>query len=134
MAVCTGREIDLKNDVFTVIEALDSGIFTFSCYSLLWKHTDFEASTRMTIWDGRDGNDDFFIRRYNSNTYNDESGYLSNGDIISLLHVLSGTALYSHPVLLDDGTQQVSCHGNGNDENKVRIELIDDSKFLKKYS
>ncbi|CAG8727187.1 7253_t:CDS:2, partial [Funneliformis caledonium] len=39
-------------------------------------------------------------------------------------------SLYSHPKLLEDGTQEVSCHGNGNDENnKWRIELIDDSKL-----
>ena len=42
-----------------------------------------------------------------------------NGDIISLFHVATNNnlPLYSHPILLDDGSQEVSCHGNGHEEN-----------------
>ena len=72
----------------------------------------------MTIFEGRDGNDDWLIRRYSPNTSYDDSGSLNHGDIISIFHNLGNKlALYSHNILLDDGTQEVSCHGNGNDEN-----------------
>ncbi|CAG8595492.1 1852_t:CDS:2 [Funneliformis caledonium] len=147
MAVCNGQELDLKNDVFTVIEAHGTSVNAGSPVpfntTIGFKHqatkaflhshnfnsgcTSITNHLQVTIWDGRDGNDDWVIRRYGSK---DNSGYLSNGDIISLHHVLNDRSLYSHPVLLDDGTQEVSCHGNGNVENnKWRIELIDDSKI-----
>ncbi|CAI2198516.1 16024_t:CDS:2, partial [Funneliformis geosporum] len=122
MVVCKGWEIDLKNDVFTIIEAYGTSVCTGSPVPLNsiigFKHQATEA----TIWKGRDDNDDFVIKRSKN-----VSCYLLNGDIISITHVNTGySALYSHPVLLDDGTQEVSCHGNGNDvNNKWRIELID---------
>ncbi|CAI2184982.1 276_t:CDS:2 [Funneliformis geosporum] len=147
-AICNGREIDLKNDVFTVIEAHNTsvnagspvpfnaiiGFKHLATESHLHSHhrlTPISKHQQVTIYNGRDVNDNWVIRRYNSIASKDESGYLSNGDIISLTHVNTGyPALYSHPVLLDDGTQEVTCHGNGNDENnKWRIELIDDSKL-----
>ncbi|CAG8485106.1 16125_t:CDS:2 [Funneliformis caledonium] len=140
-AVCNGRELDLKNDVFTVIEAHNTSVNTGNPVpfnsTIGFKHqatkaflhshsrnTPISKHQEVTIWDGRDENDDWVIRRYGSK---DNSGYLSNGDIISLLHVNTARiALNSHPLLLDDGTQEVCCHENGNyDNNKWRIELID---------
>ncbi|CAG8577243.1 13691_t:CDS:2 [Funneliformis caledonium] len=145
MAVCNGRELDLKNDVFIVIEAYGTSVNTgdpvpFNS-TIGFKHQATEEATlnshpinipdskhqQVTICYGRDNNDDWVIRRYGSK---DDSCYFSNGEIISLIHVTTDGSLYSHPKLLEDGTQEVSCYGNGNDENnKWRIELIADSKL-----
>ncbi|RIA81362.1 concanavalin A-like lectin/glucanase domain-containing protein, partial [Glomus cerebriforme] len=69
--------------------------------------------------------DDWLIRRYNS-TISYDTGHLMNGDIIGLFHINTNKpALYSHPILLGDGTQEVSCYGEGDEKyNKWRIELI----------
>ena len=77
----------------------------------------------MTLCPGRGFDDDWIVRRYSPYASYDDSYHLINGDIISLFHVSTNKpALYSHPILLDDGSQEVSCHGNGNDENnKVHI-------------
>ncbi|CAI2175258.1 8944_t:CDS:2 [Funneliformis geosporum] len=151
MAVCNSLGIDLKNDVFTIIEAYGTSVNTGSPVPLNsiigFKHqategrlhshgigvggTPISKYQQATIWKGRDVNDNWVVQRYNSIASKNESGYLLNGDIISIIHVNTGyPALYSHPVLLDDGTQEVSCHGNGNEENnKWRIELIDGSNL-----
>lgn len=46
-----------------------------------------------------------------------------NGDIIGLFHNRTNKpALYSHAVLLGDGSQEVSCSGDGSESNnKVQI-------------
>lgn len=41
-----------------------------------------------------------------------------NGDIIGLFHNKTNkSALYSHAVLLGDGSQEVSCSGDGSESN-----------------
>jgi hypothetical protein len=41
-----------------------------------------------------------------------------NGDIIGLFHNKTNKpALYSHAVLLGDGSQEVSCSGDGSESN-----------------
>ncbi|CAG8614854.1 16459_t:CDS:2 [Funneliformis caledonium] len=124
MVVGTGRKIDLKNDLLKLMHQATGGILhshVISCGSTpLMKHQQ-----------GRNGDDDWLIQRYNSIYSKDDSVYVCNNDMISLIHFNSNnTALYSHPILFGDGSQEVSCHGNGNDENnKWRIELVDDSEL-----
>jgi dolichyl-phosphate-mannose--protein O-mannosyl transferase len=61
--------------------------------------------------------DDWLIRRYNSTTSYD-TGHLMNSDIIGLFHIITNKpALYSHTVLLGDGSQEVSCYGDGSEKN-----------------
>lgn len=77
----------------------------------------------MTICPGGGNIDDeWLIRRYNPITSYD-TGQLMNGDIIGLFHIRTNkSALYSHMVLLGDGSQEVSCYGNGSESNnKVQI-------------
>ncbi|CAG8777075.1 9607_t:CDS:2, partial [Funneliformis caledonium] len=100
-AVCNGRELNLKNDIFIVIEACGTSINTgdpvpFNS-TIGFKHQAKEEGIlhshsinipdskhqQVTIWSGRDGNDDWVIRRYGSK---DDAGYFSNGEIISLTH------------------------------------------------
>ena len=72
----------------------------------------------MTLFPKGNEDDNWIIRSYSPYASYDDSYHLLNGDIISLFHVATDKpALYSHPILLDDGTQEVSCFGNGNDEN-----------------
>ncbi|CAI2175352.1 13966_t:CDS:2 [Funneliformis geosporum] len=146
MVVGNGREIDLKNDVWTVIgpygTSVNAGspvpfntIVGFNHQSTggnLHSHnmndgriTPISKQQHVTINPGISCDDDFFIQRYNSTK--DESEYLMNGDIIYLFHITTNKpALYSNSISFADGTQEVSCHRNGNNENKKwRIELID---------
>ncbi|CAG8538434.1 9766_t:CDS:2 [Funneliformis caledonium] len=149
MVVGNGWEIDLNNDVFTVIEAFDTSVSAGSSVpfntlvgfkhqatgGILHSHTMYYGSTplmkhqQVTIWPKRNNDDDWLIRRYNSK---EDSSYLSDGDIIILIHDKSNkTALYSHPMLFGDGTQEVSYHGNGNDENnKVKSVMNGSRNFL----
>ncbi|CAI2178060.1 5272_t:CDS:2 [Funneliformis geosporum] len=151
MVVGTGRKIDLNNDVFTVIEANGTSVSVGSpllfnnivgfkhqatggilhSHGLNFGSTPLMRHQQVTLRQGRNGDDDWLIRRYNSAISKDDSVYVCNNDIICLIHFKSDKpALYSHPILFGDGSQEVSCHGNGNDDNnKWRIELIDDSKL-----
>ncbi|CAJ0634474.1 1001_t:CDS:2 [Entrophospora sp. SA101] len=149
MVVCNGQEIDLKNDIWTFIEAHDAresvgGLVYFNTIigfkhqatgSNLHSHIKHHGVTpkskhqQVTLYGDVNFDDDWLIRRYSPNASYDDSGSLSHGDIISLFHAMSDKhklALYSHDILLDDGTQEVACYGNGSDENnKWRIELVD---------
>ncbi|GES75980.1 glycosyltransferase family 39 protein [Rhizophagus clarus] len=117
MAICNGEEIDLENDIWSVIGASGKNIKEV---------TPISKQQQVTICPGG-GNidDDWLIRRYNPNISYD-IGYLMNGDIIGLFHVRTNRpALYSHNALLGDGSQEVSCSGDGSEcNNKWRIELI----------
>ncbi|GBC46652.2 uncharacterized protein OCT59_017718 [Rhizophagus irregularis] len=146
MVICGGQEIDLKNDVWTIIGANGESIKEGDPVSLNniigFKHqatgcylnshgTSYERATpitkqqQVTMCSDRDSNNDWVIRRYNSTTSYD-IGHLMNGDIISLFHIKTNKpALYSNAILLGDGSQEVSCYGDGSDKNnKWRIELI----------
>ncbi|CAI2170517.1 15504_t:CDS:2 [Funneliformis geosporum] len=149
MIVGNGRKIDLDNDVWTVIGQYGTSVIAGSPVPLntiigfnhqatggnLHSHdmndgriTPISKQQKVTINPGISRDNDFLIQRYNSKSSKDDPGYLMNGDIICLFHITTNkpAALYSHSVLFGDGTQEVSFHGNGNDENsKWRIELID---------
>ncbi|PKK76216.1 concanavalin A-like lectin/glucanase [Rhizophagus irregularis] len=144
--ICSGQEIDLKNDVWTVIGANGKSINEGDLISLNniigFKHqatgcylhshnTSYERVTpisklqQVTLCSDRCMDDNWLIRRYNSITSYD-TGHLMNGDIICLFHINTNKpALYSHTVLLGDESQEVSCYGDGSENNnKWRIELI----------
>ncbi|POG53447.1 hypothetical protein GLOIN_2v1792406 [Rhizophagus irregularis DAOM 181602=DAOM 197198] len=72
----------------------------------------------LTLRPGEIGVDDeWLIRRYNLTTSYD-TDHLMNGDIIGLFHnITNKPALYSHAVLLGDGSQEVSCFGDGSENN-----------------
>ncbi|CAG8511320.1 uncharacterized protein OCT59_017712 [Rhizophagus irregularis] len=146
MVICSGQEIDLKNDVWTVIGANGKSINEGDLISLnniigfrhqetgcyLHSHnTSYERVTpisklqQVTLCSDRCMDDNWLIRRYNSITSYD-TGHLMNGDIICLFHINTNKqALYSHTVLLGDESQEVSCYGDGSENNnKWRIELI----------
>jgi dolichyl-phosphate-mannose--protein O-mannosyl transferase len=75
--------------------------------------------------------DDWFIRRYNTNTTSyDNTGHLMDGDNISLFHISTNKpALCSHTILLGDGSQEVfCCHGDGSDRNN-KVLYIFNSKY-----
>ncbi|CAG8467983.1 172_t:CDS:2 [Funneliformis caledonium] len=122
--VGNGQVVDIKNDVYTVIEAYGTSVSAGSPVSF---NTIVEFKHQATGGINRD--DDWLIRRFSSNTSKDDPDYLLDGDIISLIHDNTDKpALYSHLMLFSDGSQEVSCHENGYDENNMwRIELIDDS-------
>jgi dolichyl-phosphate-mannose--protein O-mannosyl transferase len=76
----------------------------------------------VTICSDRGIDNNWLIQRYNFTTsYN--VGHLMNGDIVSLYHINTNKpALYSNTVLLGDGSQEVSCYGDGSEKNnKVQI-------------
>ncbi|CAB4384031.1 unnamed protein product [Rhizophagus irregularis] len=128
MAICGCQEIDLKNDVWTIIGANGKSIKEGDPVSLNniigFKHqatgcylnshgTSYDRATpitkqqQVTMCSDRDNNNDWVIRRY----------------IQPLPMTLP--ALYSNAILLGDGSQEVSCYGDGSDKNnKWRIELI----------
>jgi dolichyl-phosphate-mannose--protein O-mannosyl transferase len=65
----------------------------------------------------RGADNDWLIRRYKSTTSYD-IGHCMNGDIINLFHIRTNKpALYSNTVLLGDGSQEVSCYGDGSEKN-----------------
>ncbi|GBC05215.1 hypothetical protein RclHR1_00610027 [Rhizophagus clarus] len=147
MVICSGQKKDLENDIWTVIGASSksfnegdyvslNNIIGFRhqatrCY--LHSHgtnyervvTPISKQQQVTLCSDRSVDADWLIRRYNSTTSYD-TGHLMNGDIICLFHISTNKlALYSHTVLLGDGSQEVSCYGDGSDRNnKWRIELI----------
>ncbi|UZO00633.1 uncharacterized protein OCT59_011755 [Rhizophagus irregularis] len=96
MVICSDLEIDSENDVWILVE----------------------TNGKVTLRPGEIGVDDeWLIRRYNLTTSYD-TDHLMNGDIIGLFHnITNKPALYSHAVLLGDGSQEVSCFGDGSENN-----------------
>ncbi|RGB35669.1 concanavalin A-like lectin/glucanase domain-containing protein [Rhizophagus diaphanus] len=146
MVICSGQEINLKNDVWTVTGASGKNINEGDLISLNniigFKHqatgcylhshdTSYERVTpisqqqQVTLCSDRGSDVDWLVRRYNSTTSYD-TGHLMSGDIIGLFHISTNKqALYSHAVLLGDRSQEVSCYGDGSEKNnRWRIELI----------
>ncbi|PKK60326.1 concanavalin A-like lectin/glucanase [Rhizophagus irregularis] len=144
MVICNDREIDLKNDVWTITRAKGTRVILGDPVSLdtivvlehqatglnLHSHdTSHEKFTPISkhqqvtlcgIGNTENTDDEWRIQRFNH-----DSGHLMNGDIISLFHVNTNKPLYSHTILLGDGSQEVSCYGDGSEtNNKWRIELI----------
>ncbi|CAG8440495.1 4202_t:CDS:10 [Funneliformis caledonium] len=136
LAIGNGKEIDMKNDIWTVIGAHDKSVSRGSpvlfntiigfkhqasggnLHSHFLKIKPESKYQQVTVFLGENNDDNWLIRRHNSNAYYDDSGHLMNGDIICLFHIsTSKPALYSQPIFSDDGTQEVSCYGNGKDEN-----------------
>ncbi|EXX72038.1 uncharacterized protein OCT59_017684 [Rhizophagus irregularis] len=154
MVICNRQEIDLENDVWIVIRASGTRVIAGSPVPIsaiigfrhqateynLHSHeicdikvTPISRQQQVSLYDNTSNNinidDDWLIRRYNSNiTTYDDTGYLRNGDIISLFHIRTNRpALCSHTILLGDESQEVFCHHGDESErnNKWRIELID---------
>ncbi|CAB4481417.1 unnamed protein product [Rhizophagus irregularis] len=147
MVICSDEKTNLENEVWTIIGASGKSInegIPVSLNSIVgFKHkatecnlhshdtnqgkfTPISKQQQVTICPGGGNIDDeWLIRRYNPITSYD-TGQLMNGDIIGLFHIRTNkSALYSHMVLLGDGSQEVSCYGNGSESNnKWRIELI----------
>ncbi|CAB4423282.1 unnamed protein product [Rhizophagus irregularis] len=123
MVICDGQELDLKNDVWTIIGAngisikegdpvslnniigfkhLETGCYLNSHGTSYGRVTPMSKQQQVTMCSDRDSNNDWVIRRYNSTTSYDV-GHLMNGD----------------------GSQEVSCYGDGSENNnKWRIEII----------
>ncbi|CAG8531528.1 15905_t:CDS:2 [Dentiscutata heterogama] len=116
--------MDLINDVWTIIGANDESVNTGNSVSFntviglkhqateicLHSHSTSYGVTpkskyqQVTLSSGRNVNDDWQIRRFGPDA---SYSRLLNGDVISLFHISTGKpALYSHPVLLDDGSQE----------------------------
>ncbi|CAB4423317.1 unnamed protein product [Rhizophagus irregularis] len=150
MVICNRPERDLENDVWTIIGANGTSISEGTPVSLNtiigFKHqaighnlhshdtsydkvTPISKQQQVTMCSHVNIDDDWFIRRYNTNTTSyDNTGHLMDGDNIGLFHISTNKpALCSHTILLGDGSQEVfCCHGDGSDRNnKWRIELID---------
>ncbi|CAG8441615.1 13527_t:CDS:2 [Ambispora gerdemannii] len=69
-----------------------------------------------------DANDSWIVQRHSYNQIYDNSSYWHVDDIISLHHAATGLALHSHDHALDAEHQEVTCFGNGHEENdKWRI-------------
>ncbi|GES75956.1 glycosyltransferase family 39 protein [Rhizophagus clarus] len=161
MVIGNEQEIDLKNDVWTIIGAKGTGVNKggpvsldtivvfkhqatgYNLHSHDMSHEKFTPISRhqqglrycknwlssllcyillilVTLCGIINTDDEWRIRRFD-----DDSGHLMSGDIISLFHVNTNKPLYSHSILLGDGSQEVSCHGDGSEtNNKWRIELI----------
>ncbi|CAI2193284.1 12185_t:CDS:2, partial [Funneliformis geosporum] len=137
--VGNGQEMDLNNDVWTVIGPYGTSVIAGSPVPFntnigfnhqatggnLHSHdindgkiTPISKQQQVTVNPGISCDDDFLIQRYNTKSSKDHPEFLMNGDIICLFHITTNKpALYSHSILFGDGTQEVSCHGNGNDEN-----------------
>ncbi|PKY32419.1 hypothetical protein RhiirB3_420132, partial [Rhizophagus irregularis] len=128
MVICSDLEIDSENDVWILVETNGKGknevdptpIIGFKHKSTgycLHSHNTNNGKI-VTLRPGEIGVDDeWLIRRYNLTTSYD-TDHLMNGDIIGLFHnITNKPALYSHAVLLGDGSQEVSCFGDGSENN-----------------
>ncbi|CAG8753143.1 6708_t:CDS:2, partial [Racocetra persica] len=137
MAICNGQEIDLKNDVWIILGANNKkavnienpvsfntviGLKHQATEVCLHSHdmnygkvTPKSHYQQVTICPGRNSDDNWEIRSFGSGAF---CNYLRDDDTISFFHITtSKPALYSHNVLLDNGCQEVCCHGYGSDEN-----------------
>ncbi|CAG8695256.1 5692_t:CDS:2, partial [Acaulospora morrowiae] len=146
-AVCTGQNIDSKNDAWKIIGAFEvnvknGGLLSSSTvFGLMHQDTGGNLHSHHAEWGGsqksnhqqatitlyKDNYDDWLLQCYNPIIDDNDSAHLMSGDIISLFHKNTNQPLYSHEVLLDDGAQEVSCHGNDFNFNSTlqwRIELI----------
>ncbi|CAG8442426.1 3648_t:CDS:10 [Acaulospora colombiana] len=143
MVVCGGQVKDFKNDLWTVVGAYDTSVTIGGLVSLntaigfkhratgenLHSHTFAYGKTlksnqqQVTIFPNANADNNWIVREYRSP---DDTGILFNKNSISIRHVSTNGMLYSHNVLLDDQTQEVSCNGDGSDENnKWYIELVE---------
>ncbi|GES75959.1 glycosyltransferase family 39 protein [Rhizophagus clarus] len=150
MVICNGQEIDLKSDVWTVIGANGKSVITGSPVSLnttigfkhqatghnlhshdtnYGRYTPISKQQQVTLCRDVNTDDDWLVQRYSPNTPNsfDNSGNLMSGEIIDLSHSKTNKSLYSHSIILGDGSQEVSCHKDESEtNNKWRIELVTD--------
>ncbi|CAG8758169.1 12070_t:CDS:2, partial [Acaulospora morrowiae] len=134
MVVCTGQEIDYKHDLWTVYDKSNySGDSLYISAGFIFKHketggflhshvTQFGKTPKsnyqqVTLLGGDDSH--WIIRHYSSKVDYNYLDHLMDGDIISLFHKVTNIPLYSHDVLLDDRTQEVSCYGDGFEDNNM---------------
>ncbi|CAG8655548.1 23827_t:CDS:2, partial [Gigaspora margarita] len=134
--ICSTQWMDLVNNVWTVVRAHNNDVNVGKSVSFgtvigfkhqatkIWLHSHgkYAGSTpkskyqQVTLCGDRNSDDDWIIRCFDSDIPSNHD-HLLNEDAISLFHITTGKPLYSHPVLLDDGSQEVGCYGNGNDKN-----------------
>ncbi|CAG8593442.1 5554_t:CDS:2, partial [Dentiscutata heterogama] len=144
MVICSGKEIDLVKDVWTIVGAHDESVnmgnsvlfnsiigFKHQATNLcLHSHgtgagvTPKSNSQQVTLCPGRGGDNDWLVRRFGPDT---SYSHLTNEDVINLFHIATNKpALCSHSVILNDGSQEVCCNGDGSDEkNMWLIKLIE---------
>ncbi|CAG8706958.1 18873_t:CDS:2, partial [Acaulospora morrowiae] len=140
MAVCNGQEIDYEHDLWTICD-INVGDPLSIRNIIAFKHiktggnlhshdniflrggTPKSNHQQVTIY--MDGNsDDYWIIRHPISKVDPD--HLMSGDIIRLFHKNTNIPLYSHDVLMDDGTQEVSCNEDGREDNNMWcIELIE---------
>ncbi|GBC05212.1 hypothetical protein RclHR1_00610024 [Rhizophagus clarus] len=123
-SVNVGDPVSLNNTIGLKHHA--TGCYLHSHDTTHGRVTPISRQQQVTLSpDERNSEDDWLIRRYNQTT-SYETCHLMSGDIIGLFHVKTNKpALYSYNVLLGDGSQEVSCSGDGSESNnKWRIELI----------
>ncbi|CAG8596564.1 20_t:CDS:2, partial [Acaulospora morrowiae] len=122
--VCTGQNIDSKNDAWKIIGAFnvnvkDGGLVSsISVVGLMHQDTGENLHShpihvtpksnhqQATIFGYKNSDDDWILQCYNPVTDDSDSAHLMNGDVINLIHRNTNQPLYSHEVLLDDGTQE----------------------------
>ncbi|CAG8733339.1 11084_t:CDS:2, partial [Acaulospora morrowiae] len=131
MVVCNGQEIDYEHDLWTICDTKvgDSlsirNIIAFKhkktggnlhSHVLLYGTTPKSNHQQVTIFMKKNLDDYWTIRHF---IPKDDPDQLISGDIISIFHKHTNIPLYSHDVLMDDGTQEVSCNGDGREDNNM---------------
>ncbi|CAG8570350.1 18361_t:CDS:2, partial [Acaulospora morrowiae] len=131
MVVCNGREIDYEYDLWTICDTNVGDPLSIRNI-IAFKHkktggnlhshglrngtTPKSNHQQVTIFMNKNQDDYWTIRH---NIPKGDLDQLMSGDIISLFHKVTKIPLYSHDVLLDDGTQEVSCNGDGCEDNNM---------------
>ncbi|CAG8538715.1 15806_t:CDS:10 [Cetraspora pellucida] len=109
MLICNNRDVDLKNDAFTILEFKHqaTGLWVHS-HEIGNGRTPISKYQQVTLNGGAGSNYDNWIVRYHSLNESYESyknNDLMNNDVISLSNQIFNKDLYSHSVLLEDGSR-----------------------------
>ncbi|CAG8748003.1 399_t:CDS:2, partial [Acaulospora morrowiae] len=131
MVVCTDKELDFEHDLWTICDMNVKVPFS-TCNIFGFKHketgeklhshftvhgtTPKSNHQQVTLWMHGAPDEHWIIRHHGSKV---DLDHLMDGDVINLFHKRTNLPLYSHDVLLDDGTQEVSCNGDGREDNNM---------------
>ncbi|CAG8476303.1 17834_t:CDS:2 [Acaulospora morrowiae] len=131
MVVCTGKELDFEHDLWTICDMnVKSPLLTCNIIGFKHKETGEKLHShfiehgktpksnhqQVTLFMRGNPDDHWIIRHHGSKV---DLDHLMDGDIINLFHKCTNLPLYSHDVLMDDGTQEVSCNGDGSEDNNM---------------